>query len=271
MENPDIERKLSGRTLQVYLYIQRKREPSGIREIQRDLGLSSPSVADYQVEKLLDMGLVAKNIHGRVFITRRVKVRALESYVSFGRFSIPRLAFYASAFATVAILYIIFSASSISIYGIAVPVAAAAVLWAEAWRMWKFILTERTHDTIQSERRILFQMLVPGIVAAAIFAGAGAFLFQYSQQDSPLPVPTSAPGSESRISMEESVEISQQKVAAAGRTSSISELVLIGSIFAGVGVAGLFVYVATMHKRVLGSEQSIRIASGTQDYPSSLQ
>ena len=47
----DLKRKLSGRTLQVYLYLLKKKLPSGIREIQRDLLLSSPSVAEYQVAK----------------------------------------------------------------------------------------------------------------------------------------------------------------------------------------------------------------------------
>lgn len=173
MEDPDIERKLSGRTLQVYLYLQRKKEPSGTREVQRDLGLSSPSVADYQIEKLVGMGLAAKDTHGRVFLTRKVRVKALDSYVNFGRFPVPRLAFYASVFSTVAVLYALFSASSLSVYGVAVPAAAAAVLWAEAWRMWKFHLIERAQGSEPSERQTLFQMLLPGIVAALVFAGAG--------------------------------------------------------------------------------------------------
>jgi predicted DNA-binding transcriptional regulator len=99
-----VENKLSGKTLQVYLYLQRKKEPSGIREVQRDLGLSSPSVADYQIEKLVGMGLAAKDSHGRACIIKKVRVKELESYVSFGRFSVPRLAFYASVFSAVAVI-----------------------------------------------------------------------------------------------------------------------------------------------------------------------
>ena len=82
----DIERKLQGRTLQVYLYLQKKKGPSGIREVQRDLDMSSPSVAEYQVEKLAGMGLVSRDSYGRVVLARRIKVKALESHVSFGRF-----------------------------------------------------------------------------------------------------------------------------------------------------------------------------------------
>jgi predicted DNA-binding transcriptional regulator len=46
-QNSELERRIAGRTLQVYLYLQKKKEASGIREVQRDLGLSSPSVAEY--------------------------------------------------------------------------------------------------------------------------------------------------------------------------------------------------------------------------------
>src|SRR2546429_8458 len=105
----DLERKLQGRTLQVYLYLMKKKGPSGIREIQRDLYLSSPSVADYQVDKLTELGLVSRDSYGRVVLVRRVKVKALDSYVNFGRFTVPRLAFYAALFSSVAALYALFA------------------------------------------------------------------------------------------------------------------------------------------------------------------
>ncbi len=272
MEGQDIERKLSGRTLQVYLYLQRKKVPSGIREVQRDLGLSSPSVADYQIEKLVGMGLAAKDRHGRVFVTKKVRVKALDSYINLGRFSVPRLAFYASVFSAVAVLYALFNASNLSVYGVAVSTAAAAVLWAEAWRMWKFSLMERAQSLKSSERQTLFQMLLPGIVAAAVFAGAGTFLFQYSQQGSIVPVPVDVVyGFESRLMPEESAEMSHQKVVAAGGTSGISEPVLTGMIFADAGVAGFLVYIVAKYRRVLEPERVQLAASGTQDYPERLQ
>ncbi|HEX6067905.1 MAG TPA: hypothetical protein VFZ05_03810 [Nitrososphaera sp.] len=274
MENPDIERKLSGRTLQVYLYLQRKKEPSGIREVQRDLGLSSPSVADYQIEKLVGMGLAAKDRHGRVFVTRKVRVKALDSYVNFGRFSVPRLAFYASVFSAVAALYAVFNASNLSIYGVAVPAAAAAVLWAEAWRMWKFSLIEKARNPVAGDRQTLFHMLVPAIAAIAVFAAAGAFLFQYSQPSSITPAPVAPYDWEaSRPTIEESAEMSHEKVIAAGRPSGISEPVITGMLFASAVVVGFLAYVVARYRsqgRVLEPEQVQQIASGTQDYPERL-
>lgn len=272
MEDSNIERKLSGRTLQVYLYLQRKKEPSGIREVQRDLGLSSPSVADYQIEKLLGMGLAAKDRHGRVFVTRKVRVKALDSYVNFGRFSVPRLAFYASVFTAVAVLYVAFSFSSLTIYGVAVPAAAAAVLWVEAWRMWKFSLIERAQSPSHEERRTFLQMLVPGIAALAVFVAAGSFLSQYSQLDYVEPTPVTPYDWEAaKPTLEESAEMSHQKVVAAGGSSGLSESVMTGMVFAGVAVAGFLVYIVVRHRStgatVLVTEHEPDIASGTQDYP----
>ena len=48
---------LSGTTRQTYRYIY-KRGPVRLHEIQRDLQLSSSSVADYHIKKLLRMGLI---------------------------------------------------------------------------------------------------------------------------------------------------------------------------------------------------------------------
>src|SRR5947208_12255127 len=124
-QNSELERRLAGKTLQVYLYLQKKKESSGIREVQRDLGLSSPSVAEYQIEKLVEMGLAGRDSYARVYVTRKVKVKAMASYINFGRFTVPRLAFYAGLFTGIVPLYMVFNFNSLSAYGVAVPAGAA--------------------------------------------------------------------------------------------------------------------------------------------------
>ncbi|AIC16877.1 hypothetical protein [Nitrososphaera viennensis] len=274
-----IERKLQGRTLQVYLYLLKKGEPGGIREIQRDLGLSSPSVADYQVEKLVGMGLAAKDSHGRVCITRKVKVRALESYVNFGRFSVPRLAFYASVFSAVAVLYVLFNLSSWSIYGVAVPLAAAGVLWLEAWRMWRFSLLERADKAENSSRnaaRGILPLFAPGAIALFVFAIGGAFLFQYVQEPPSVQMQSYIPEASSSITsqqqtIEESLTLSREKVASAGE-SAFAAPGLASSVLppAGATVIGFLGYLLVKYRcegRVLVPEQARAHVSGTQDYP----
>jgi hypothetical protein len=277
MGEGDIERKLQGRTLQVYLYLLKKGESGGIREIQRDLHLSSPSVADYQVEKLIGMGLAAKNSYGRVYITRRVKIGTLESYVSFGRFSIPRLAFYACIFSIVAALYVILNRSSWSIYGIAVPTAAAAVLWIEAWKMWKLCQHERT-DKAKSKNlkaNIIFPF-VPSAIAIVVFATGLAFVFHYVQE--PLVAQArnynlpETGGTTQQQTIEESVTISAEKVALAEKSTFMiyPEATVLALPLAGIIVIGFVGYLLVMYRykgSVLTLKQLPLHLSGTQDYP----
>lgn len=249
-QNSDLERMLSGRTLQVYLYLQKKKEPSGIREVQRDLGLSSPSVAEYQVEKLVGMGVAARDGYGRVFVTRKVKVRALASYVSFGRFTVPRLAFYASIFTTIAALYVVFSINSLSVYGVAVPAGAAAIFWFEAWKLWKYNIETKTATKKPEEKDYFWISLMPGLAALAVFLAASFFLFYYVEPNglvvtAPPPIdpndPSFQPGPGNPAIVEE-FDIPRQ----AGNTDDpllgFSPLHVTVLLFAGGIVAGFIVY-----------------------------
>jgi hypothetical protein len=243
----DLERKLQGRTLKVYVYLMKKKGPSGIREIQRDLGLSSPSVAEYQVYKLAQLGLVSRDSYGRVVLARRIRVKALDSYVNFGRFAVPRLVFYAALFSAVAALYPLFAGPNL--YGVAVPAAAAGLFWFETWKVWKYILLERaSRPESEATGGKMWSSLAPGIVALAVFAAAAAFLTYYVVPSHPSGVsigtaeyhlpPAANPGPTS----DESVQISRQKVLAAGEPampSWTSSLLML----AGAPVVGFVAYV----------------------------
>jgi len=63
--------------------------PLGIREIQRLLNLSSPSVAQYNLSKLENAGLVKKEM-GNYVINKVL----LETCIKISRFIIPRYLFY---------------------------------------------------------------------------------------------------------------------------------------------------------------------------------
>jgi DNA-binding transcriptional ArsR family regulator len=94
-----VEAEVRGRTFIVYLYfIRRGHAPVGVREVQRDLGLSSPSVAWHHLEKLRELGLLRKNIEGEYSLAKRVPVGALRLLVRVGRFMLPRFLFYAVLF-----------------------------------------------------------------------------------------------------------------------------------------------------------------------------
>ena len=78
----------------------------GVREIQRKLGFSSPSVSSYHLKKLQDLGLV-ENIFGDYQITKEVKVGVLRQFVTLGGIMLPRFLFYAVLITTMLITYLI--------------------------------------------------------------------------------------------------------------------------------------------------------------------
>ena len=52
---------MQGTTLKVYRYLYKIGKPAGISEVQKGVGLSSPSVAHYQIKKLEEAGLIREN------------------------------------------------------------------------------------------------------------------------------------------------------------------------------------------------------------------
>ena len=90
---------LRGTTLEVYRFLLKSRKPVGIRELQRALSLSSPSVATYHLSKLEDAGLLRKEL-GNYTVAKYL----LENSVKISHFLIPRYLFY--AIFAVAVLFI---------------------------------------------------------------------------------------------------------------------------------------------------------------------
>jgi len=81
---------LRGTTLEVYRFLLKSNKPVGTRELQRALGLSSPSVATYHLSKLEDAGLLKREGGGFT-----VSKFLLENSVKVNRFLVPRYFFYA--------------------------------------------------------------------------------------------------------------------------------------------------------------------------------
>ncbi len=91
---------LRGVTLKVYKFVLKKGSPVGIREIQRSLNLSSPTLALYHINKLDEAGFVKKHLNG--YVADKV---VLENLIRLKRTLIPRHFFYTVFFAlTLAIL-----------------------------------------------------------------------------------------------------------------------------------------------------------------------
>ena len=128
---------LSGNTLRVYLYMIKRREPVGVREVQRELRLSSPSVAFHHLEKLKSLGVVEKDYSGQYRLVKNVDVAVLQSFINIGGLILPRMLFYASFFTTFTILYITTQLTSLNPYAILLGASSSVAFWYEALRAWR--------------------------------------------------------------------------------------------------------------------------------------
>lgn len=128
--------ELRGRTLQVYVFLLRRGEAVGVRELQRALGFSSPSVAHHHLEKLKEMGVAVRDESGRYRASEKVDVGVLKMFILLGGRLFPRLFFYAVFFTTLITLYILHNYPSIDPYALTFAASATLILWYETIRLW---------------------------------------------------------------------------------------------------------------------------------------
>ena len=136
----DVRSKLKGTTLRVYWHLLRSRKPTTIRRLQRSLGFSSPSVASYHLEKLMDMDLVKKNVMGDYELKKTVSLEAMSSFVRISHLMIPRYIFYTTFFFTLLIVFVVGYASSLSVQGVFALVfgmSGLVITGYETWRQWR--------------------------------------------------------------------------------------------------------------------------------------
>lgn len=135
----DLESELRGRTLRVYFELLSARDPVGPRELQRKLGLSSPSLAAYHLEKLTELGLVRSD-RGEYTVEEVVQVGVLKQFIWVGHRALPRHLFYAAFFTTALIIFLIVYPQNLTFGNLAAWLfggSASALLWFETWRAYK--------------------------------------------------------------------------------------------------------------------------------------
>ncbi|MHA2030249.1 MAG: helix-turn-helix domain-containing protein [Candidatus Kariarchaeaceae archaeon] len=103
------EQLLKGKILKVYWYLL-THDYAGVREIQTSLGLSSPGVVSYQLNKLLNAGIIAKNEEmEKYYVKEEVKTGILGFYIRIRYLMIPRFSIYLSIFIGCFVIFVFFS------------------------------------------------------------------------------------------------------------------------------------------------------------------
>ena len=130
--------EIRGNTLKIYLYLLRH-DHSELKDIQRGVGLSSPSLASYHLGKLSEAGFVKQDEYGRYFALRESSGKVLEGYARIGSAIVPQLFFLSLFFTIIVAFFSIESLQGHSLvpYLVAVCAAMVIVFWYETVKLWR--------------------------------------------------------------------------------------------------------------------------------------
>jgi hypothetical protein len=135
-----VQAQLKGNTLRVYVYVLR-RKTAGVREVQRALRLSNPSLAQYHLAKLVELGLL-KEQEGVYEVTKEVKVDVMRDFLRLGTLLVPRFVFYAAFFTVFAAFFVtrsleVYSVDPALVWPSVLLVFASIAFWYEAISAWR--------------------------------------------------------------------------------------------------------------------------------------
>ena len=134
------EYALRGKDWNVYWLLLKNGRPMSVREVQKALRFSSPSVAQHHLEQLRQLGLVKKEeVGGNYSLTAEVKIGVLRHFVKLGKLLFPRYFFYALFSTTLYLIYILTLMRDFTRENLFILIFGAIVLtifWFEAIRIW---------------------------------------------------------------------------------------------------------------------------------------
>jgi hypothetical protein len=138
LDDEKIGSELKGNTLRVYWALLNSKDGvMGVRQLQRQLGFSSPTLAAYHLNKLENLELVVKE-RGDYRLVREVKVGVLKQFIKLGTFLLPRYIFYATFF-TMLLIFLLTQLREISFYSVfalMLGILSSVILWYETIRVW---------------------------------------------------------------------------------------------------------------------------------------
>ena len=136
-----LEYSLKGKAWKVYWLLLKTGRPMSVREVQRKLRFSSPSIANHHLEQLSDLKLVQKQeVGGQYTLVSEVKIGVLRHYVKLGKLLFPRYFFYAVFCSIFYLLFIFFLVRDFfvreNLFILFFGAIVCIIFWYEAYRVW---------------------------------------------------------------------------------------------------------------------------------------
>jgi hypothetical protein len=136
-------KEITGNTLRIYLHLV-THGPCELREVQRGLGLSTPSLASYHLNRLIGASYVKQDRDGKYFAIKEASIEILEGYTRIGTTLVPQILFF-TIFFTILITFFSYqtiNSSGFTIYLVATSLAMVILLWYETIRLWRRLVVE---------------------------------------------------------------------------------------------------------------------------------
>ena len=134
------EYALRGKDWQVYWLLLKNSRPMTVREVQKTLHFSSPSVSLHHLEQLRTLGLVKKeDVGGNYSLVSEVKIGILRHFIKLGKLLFPRYFFYAIFTTTFYMFYVLAFMQGFtreSLFTLTFGAIVLAIFWYEAVRVW---------------------------------------------------------------------------------------------------------------------------------------
>jgi biotin operon repressor len=135
-----LEYTLRGKAWKVYWLLLKSGRPMSVREVQKALHFSSPSIAQHHLEQLREIGLVQKqDVGGHYLLVGEVKIGVLRHFVKLGRLLFPRYFFYAVFSTTLYLIYLLWFMQGFTRENLFIIVfggIVSAIFWYETVRVW---------------------------------------------------------------------------------------------------------------------------------------
>jgi DNA-binding transcriptional ArsR family regulator len=139
-DETQFEYALRGKDWKVYWLLLKSGAPMSVREVQRALHFSSPSVAQHHLEQLRELGLVTKQeVGGNYSLVSQVKIGVLRHFVKLGKTLFPRYFFYAVFCTTFYVAYVLVLMQEFTrenLFILSFGAIVTAIFWYEAIRVW---------------------------------------------------------------------------------------------------------------------------------------
>jgi len=148
--------RLHGTTWNVYLFILTSQEPVGVRDVWRQLQLSTPSLAQYHINKLLHDDLIKTTVYGKYEINDDLQIEALKNFVVFKGKLIPHLVVYGAIIAGLFLSYVLFYPLRWDFRDLIVFAVCTISLLAflfEAYNQYRSLAITKTVDTRKGSSR----------------------------------------------------------------------------------------------------------------------